>query len=383
MPQKEYLMIPGPTPVPPMVMNAMSQPMFGHRSPEFAEIHKNIIEKLKLVFQTQNDVFVLSSSGTGGMEAAVANIINPGEKVLVLVGGKFGERWSELSYNYGAQVIQQDFTWGEPVDINVVKKELANNPDIKAVFATFNETSTGVFNDIEKLGKAVSNTNALLILDGISGAGGIEIKTDEWNVDILVTGSQKAFMLPPGLAMISVSSKAWEKIKNKKSPCYYFDLLKTRKSMEKYNTAYTPAVSLFLGLNASLDLIIEEGVNNVFQRHIQLRNATRAAIDAMGLKLMTENYCASPVITSIYAPKNIGADDLRKVLKQQYNISFAGGQAQLKNKIFRIAHMGFADKMDVITAISGLEMALNNLNSPVELGSGLKAAQEVFLGRHK
>jgi aspartate aminotransferase-like enzyme len=383
MQDKEYLMIPGPTPVPPSVMNAMARPMFGHRSEEFAEMHKNIIGKLQKVFQTTNDIFVLTNSGTGSMETAVANTVSPGDKVLTLVGGKFGERWAELATAYKGEVIQEDFEWGTPVDLNRVEEVLKANPDIKVVFATFNETSTGVVNDIEGLGKIVANTPALLVVDGVSGAGGIEIKTDEWNVDILVTGSQKALMLPPGLGVISVSSKAWNKIENNSSPRYYFNLIKARKSMEKWNTAFTPAVSLFVGLNAALDIMLAEGMDNVYARHKLLRDATRAAVRALGLKLMTEDFCASPVITSVYAPEDIGSDDIRKVLKQEFGITFAGGQAKLKNKIFRIAHMGFADKMDVLLAVSGLEMALDKVGYPVELGKGVKAAQEVFLGRQK
>jgi aspartate aminotransferase-like enzyme len=383
MQDKEYLMIPGPTPVPPSVMNAMARPMFGHRSEEFAEMHKNIIGKLQKVFQTTNDIFVLTNSGTGSMETAVANTVSPGDKVLTLVGGKFGERWSELATAYKGEVIQEDFEWGTPVDLNKVEEVLKANPDIKVVFATFNETSTGVVNDIEGLGKIVAKTPALLVVDGVSGAGGIEIKTDEWNVDIQVTGSQKALMLPPGLGVISVSSKAWNKIENNSSPRHYFNLIKARKSMEKWNTAFTPAVSLFVGLNAALDIMLDEGMDNVYARHKLLRDATRAAVRALGLKLMTEDFCASPVITSVYAPEGVGSDDIRKVLKQEYGITFAGGQAKLKNKIFRIAHMGFADKMDVLLAISGLEMALDKVGYPVELGKGVKAAQEVFLGRYK
>jgi len=383
MQDKEYLMIPGPTPVPPAVMNAMSRPMFGHRSEEFAAMHKNIIGKLQKVFQTKNDIFVMTNSGTGSMETAVANTVSPGDKVLALVGGKFGERWAELANAYGAEVIQEDFEWGTPVDLKRVEEKLNANPDIKVVFATFNETSTGVLNDIEGLGKLVAETPALLVVDGVSGVGGIEIKTDEWNVDILVTGSQKALMLPPGLAIVSVGPKAWDKIENNSAPRYYFNLLKARKSMEKWNTAFTPAVSLFVGLDAALDMILAEGLDNVYARHKLLRDATRAAIRALGLQLMTDDSCASPVITSVYAPEGTGSDDIRKVLKQKYGITFAGGQAKLKNKIFRIAHMGFADKMDVLLAISGLEMALAEIGHPVELGTGVKAAQELFLGRQK
>ncbi|WP_027364353.1 pyridoxal-phosphate-dependent aminotransferase family protein [Desulfotruncus alcoholivorax] len=383
MQDKRYLMIPGPTPVPPKVVAAMTTPMFGHRTQEFQDLHKEIVTKLQKVFQTKNDIFVLTSSGTGGMETAVANTVSPGDKVLTLVGGKFGERWSELAKAYGAELIEENFEWGTPVNPQVVKDRLAANPDIKVVFATQNETSTGVTNDIESIGKIVAETPALLVVDGVSGVGGIEIKVDEWHVDILTTGSQKSLMLPPGLAVQSVSDKAWQVIENNKSPRYYFDLVKARKSLGKWNTAFTPAVSLFVGLNTSLDMMLDEGLDNVYARHKLLRDATRAAIKALGLKLLAVDSCASPVITSVCAPEGIGADDIRKVLTNEFGITFAGGQAQLKNKIFRVAHMGFAGKMDVLIAISGLEMALSRVGYPVELGSGVKAAQQVFLGVQK
>lgn len=379
MQDKNYLMIPGPTPVPPSVVAAMTAPMIGHRSEGFQELHKNIIGKVQKLFQTQNEIYVLTSSGTGGMEMAVANTVSPGDKVLTLVGGKFGERWTELAKKYGAQVIEENFEWGTCVDLQVVQEKLTANPDIKVVFATQNETSTGVVNDIESIGKIVAKTPALFVVDGVSGVGGIEIKVDEWQVDILTTGSQKSLMLPPGLAIQSVSAKAWGKIENNTSPRYYFDLLKARKQYAKWNTAYTPAVSLFVGLNTALDMMLDEGLDNVYDRHKLLRDATRAAIRALGLKLMTEDEYASPVITSVHAPEGIGADDIRKVLTKEYSITFAGGQAKLKNKIFRIAHMGFADKMNVIIAISGLEMALAKVGYPVELGAGVRAAQKVFL----
>ncbi|AGK99639.1 pyridoxal-phosphate-dependent aminotransferase family protein [Desulfoscipio gibsoniae] len=380
MQDKSYLMIPGPTPVPPTVVAAMTAPMIGHRSEDFQVLHKDIITKLQKIFQTQNEIYILTSSGTGGMESAVANTVSPGDKVLTLVGGKFGERWSELTKQYGAEVIEVNFEWGTCVDPQVVQEKLAANPDIKVVFATQNETSTGVTNDIESIGKIVAQTSALFVVDGVSGVGGIEIKVDEWHVDILTTGSQKSLMLPPGLAIQSISDKAWKVIEANKSPRYYFNLLKARKQYPKWNTAYTPAVSLFVGLNASLDMMLAEGLDNVYARHKLLREATRAAIRALGLKLMADESYASPVITSVYAPEGIGADDIRKVLNNEYNITFAGGQAKLKNKIFRIAHMGFADQMNVLIAISGLEMALQKVGYPVELGAGVRAAQQVFLG---
>lgn len=377
---KEYLMIPGPTPVPPAAVSAMSKPISGHRTEEFAALYRRVVAKLQKVFQTENEIFVLSSSGTGGMEAAVANTVSPGDKVLALVGGKFGERFRDLARIYGADVEEMSFEWGQPVDVQAVAEKLKTAPDIKVVFATQNETSTGVLNDIKSLGEIVAGHEAILVVDGISGVGGMEIKTDAWHVDMLVTGSQKALMLPPGLAVISVSSKAWEIIKNNnKSPRYYLDLQAAKKSFQKGFTPYTPAVSLFYGLDATLDMMLEEGLDNVYARHALLANAVRAAVKALGLKMLPPENYASNTVTAICSPEGISADDIRKVLKEEFNVVFAGGQGQLKGKIFRIAHMGFVDKMEVMIAISALEMALAKLGYSVELGKGVRAAQEILL----
>ncbi|MCL2338158.1 MAG: alanine--glyoxylate aminotransferase family protein, partial [Firmicutes bacterium] len=270
MKDKAYLMIPGPTPVPPAVTGAMTAPVIGHRSESFQVLYSGIIAKVQQLFQTKNEIYVLTSSGTGGMESAVANTVSPGDKVLTLVAGKFGERWTELCKGYGAEVIEENFPWGTAVDVQVVKNILAAHPDIKVVFATQNETSTAVVNDIEAIGKAVAATPALFVVDGVSGVGGIEIKVDQWQVDILTTGSQKSLMLPPGLALQSISAKAWPVIEENKSPRYYFDLRKARKQYAKWNTSFTPAVSLFIGLNAALDLMLAEGMDNVYARHKRL-----------------------------------------------------------------------------------------------------------------
>jgi len=381
MQDKKYLMIPGPTPVPPTVVAAMSQPLIGHRSDDFASLHEQVVEKLHQVFQTKNDIFILTNSGTGALEAAIANTVNPGDKVLALITGNFGERFANIAKAYGAQVEEVDFGWGNDVDLNVVADKLTSDPGIKVVLATQNETSTGVTNDIAGIGALVSKTPALLLVDGVSGIGAIEHKTDEWGVDILCTASQKALMLPPGLSMITVSDKAWKVVNENKSPRFYFSLPAAKKVYGKWNTAYTPAVSLFFGLNAALDMMLAEGMENVYARHALLARATRAAVRAMGLRLLAEDRCASNALTAVWSPDGIGADDIRKVLKKQYGITFAGGQGQLKGKIFRIAHMGFSDKMDIMIAVSALEMALAQVGYPVELGSGVKAAQEVFLGK--
>ncbi|ACV65004.1 aminotransferase class V [Desulfofarcimen acetoxidans DSM 771] len=382
MKDKQYLLIPGPTPVPPTVFAAMSRPMFGHRSDDFAKMHKGIVEKMQKVFQTKNEVFVLTSSGTGAMEAAVSNVIKPGDKVLTLNGGKFGERWTKMAAKYGAVVDEYKYRWGSAADLKVIEEKLNSEPDYVAVFATHNETSTAVTNDIAGMGALVAKHKALLIVDTVSSLGAIEFKTDEWNVDIAATGSQKALMLPPGLGAITVSEKAWKVVEENKTPKFYFDLNACKKNIAKWNTPYTPNVTLFVGLDAALDMIMEEGLENVYARHTLLANGVRAAAKALGLELLADEGCRSDAVTAVLSPEGISAEDIRKVLKNDYQITFAGGQDDLKGKIFRIAHMGFADKMDMIIAIGALEMALAKVGYPVQLGQGVKALQEVFLGRN-
>ncbi|MTI82056.1 MAG: alanine--glyoxylate aminotransferase family protein [Firmicutes bacterium] len=380
MKDKLYLMIPGPTPVPPTVMNAMSKPIIGHRSAEFADLIGRVTDKLKKVYQTENEVFVLASSGTGGMEAATANVVNPGDKVLTLNTGKFGERFGEIAAKYGAEVDEVKFQWGYDIDLTVVEEKLKANPDIKAVFATHNETSTGVENDIKGLGELVDQHQAVLIVDAVSSMGGMDVRTDEWKVDIMVSGSQKALMLPPGLAFVSVSPKAWKVIEQNNSPKFYFDLLKAKKSLGKNNTPYTSAVSLYNGLEASLDMILEEGLDNVIKRHKLLAKATRAAVMGLGLELLPAQEYASDTVTAIQCPMAVDVNNLRKTLLEKYNVMVAGGQAELKGKIFRIAHMGYATKTDVLLTIGALEMALNKCGYKADLGAGVREAQLVFLG---
>lgn len=381
MQDKQYLMMPGPTPVPPTVFAAMSKPVMGHRSDEFAQMHKRIVEKLQRVFQTQNDIYVITNSGTGALETAIANTVSAGDKVLSLITGNFGERFAKIARAYGADLIEVNFGYGNAVDLSVVEEKLRQNPDVKVVLATQNETSTGVCNDIKGIGALVAKTPALFLVDGVSGVGAIEIKVDEWGVDMLCTASQKAFMLPPGLAMVSVSNKAWPVVNSNQAPRFYFSIPAFKKVLDKWNTAYTPSVTLFYGLEAALDMMEAEGLDNVYARHALLARATRAAVKALGLRLLAEERFASNALTAIWGPEGIAADDLRKIIKNKYGVTFAGGQGEVKGKILRIAHMGFADKMDVIIAVSALEMALAEAGYPVELGAGIAAAQEIFLGR--
>ncbi|GAV22105.1 pyridoxal-phosphate-dependent aminotransferase family protein [Carboxydothermus pertinax] len=378
--QKKYLMIPGPTPIPPEVTLAMSRPMIGHRSGDFAKLHERVVAKLKQVFKTQNDIYILTNSGTGGMEMAVANIVNPGDEVLALSTGNFGERFAKIAKEYGAKVDLVDFGWGSAVDLKVVEEKLRQNPNYKAVLATHNETSTGVKNDIAGIAALTKNHRAVLIVDAVSSLGGMEFDTDGWGVDVVVTGSQKALMLPPGLAFISFSQKALEAAQDNKNPKFYFSLPAAKKALAEWNTAYTPAVSLFFGLEAALDLILEEGLDKVIKRHKLLARACREGVKALGLKLFPAEENASDTVTAVAGDNRYDPEQLRKVLRTKYGVTFAGGQKDLKGKIFRIGHMGYVDKLDIITALGALEMALLEIGYPVELGAGVKKAMEVITG---
>ncbi len=376
---KNYLYTPGPTPVPPQVVAAMGRPMMGHRSEEFAKLHGEIVEKAKLVFQTANDLFVLTTSGTGGMETAIANTVAPGDRVLALVTGNFGERFAKIASAYGGVVTKIETPWGTTFDMDQVIQVFEKEGPFKVVLATHNETSTGVTNDIAALGNYLANTEALLLVDAVSSMGAMDIRTDEWHVDIIVTGSQKALMLPPGLALVSVSPKAWPVIEANHGVRFYFSLLEARKSFEKKNTPWTPAVSLFYGLDAALDMILTEGLTNVFQRHARMTKAARAGARALGLKLLADNSVASHTVTAILPGTEVGASDLSKILQKELGVTFAGGQGQLKGKLLRIGHMGYCSELDVITAMAALEMALHKAGVAVGLGIGVKAAEEALL----
>lgn len=380
MDNKLRLLIPGPTPVPPRVTEAMARPMVGHRSKGFADLTAQLTGKLQQIIQTRDPVFILTSSGTGGLEAAVANTVNPGDKVLALVAGKFGERFRDMAAIYGAEVIELAFEWGRPVEVDAVREQLEAHPDIKVVLSTLNETSTAVVHDIQALGALTRNHRAILCVDAVSGLGGVEIKTDEWGADMVITATQKALMVPPGLALISVSDKAWAVVDECTSPRYYFSLPRARKAYAKWNTAYTPGVSLFFGLDAAADMILEEGLENVFARHRLLAKATREGVKALGLELLMPEECASPVVTAVLSPAGVAVDELRNLLLDKYGVLFAGGQDELKGRVFRIAHMGYADRLDVIGALAALELALSELGHEMAPGAGVAAAQKVFLG---
>jgi aspartate aminotransferase-like enzyme len=378
--QDKLLMIPGPSVVPSRVLRALSEPPIGHRTAEFRALLEEVTRGLKEVFRTQNDVFVLSSSGTGAMEAAVANTVNPGDRVLVVVIGHFGERWVKLVSAYGAQVERLDFEWGQAADPDVLRSRLRqpDADDIRTVLLTQNETSTGVCNDVEALAAVVREHGALLIVDAISGLLGIELRTDEWGVDIVVGGSQKAFMLPPGLAFISVSDRAWEAVARCRQPRFYFDLPAARKALEDWQTPYTPAVNLFVGLREALRMAFEEGLDNIHARHRRLGRATRAAVQALGLQLLADPQRASDVVTAVRVPEGVDGSLLSRTMSQDYDITITGGQGALKGRIFRIGHVGHVFERDVLATLAALELALHKVGFPTQLGVGVAAAQKEF-----
>ena len=351
--KKNYLLTPGPTPLPPEICEALSRPVIHHRTPQFQLVLKEVSEGLKNVFQTKNDVFILTSSGTGAMEAAVVNLLSWGDKALVVQGGKFGERWTELCEAYGIKPIVIDVEWGKALDPAVLKEYLDKEPAIKAVFATHCETSTGVTFDIKGFGQALKDTEAALVVDAISGLGAIDLQMDAWNVDVVVSGSQKGFMLPPGLGFIAVSKKAWKLVEESQCPKYYFDLKAAKKAHDKTDTPFTPAIGLVIALNEALKMMKTEGLDNIFARHKKLADATRAAMLALGLELFSPSD-ASDGVTAVKVPGGIDGEKLVKVMRDEYGVTIAGGQGEMKGKLFRIAHMGYMSEFDIIICISCL-----------------------------
>lgn len=376
--KKNYLLTPGPTPLPPQVLEAMAKPIIHHRTPQFQAVLKEATEGLKYVFQTSGDVFILTSSGTGAMEAAVVNLLSAGDTALTVQGGKFGERWTELCKAYGITAETIDVEWGKAVPPDEIAKRLKANPKIKAVFTTLCETSTGVTNDIEAVAKVVKDSPAVLVVDAISGLGAVDIKTDAWGVDVCVSGSQKGLMLPPGLAFISVSQKAWGLIGTSKSPKYYFSLAAAKKAWNQTDTPFTPGISLVIALNQALKDIRQEGLENIFARHTKMANATRAAVKALGLELFAPG-AASDAVTAVKVPAGIDGEKMVKTMRDTYGVTIAGGQSELKGKVFRFAHMGFMEEFDIIIGIACLEKVLAQMGYKFSLGAGVAAAQKVFL----
>ncbi len=373
--KKYYLIAPGPTPVPHDVLIEGAKETIHHRTPQFLEIMKEAMEGAKYLFQTQGDVFAFVSSGTGAMEAAVANLLSPGDKAIVVVAGKFGERWMEILKAFGANVVDISLEWGEAVSPERIKEELEKHPDAKAVFTTHSETSTGTVIDLEGIAKVVKDSNAVLVTDAVSSLLAEPLKMDEWGVDVVVSGSQKGVMLPPGLGFIAIrGEKAWKLIENSKSPRYYFNLLEYRKKFP--DNPYTPAVNHMYMLNKAVELIKEEGIEKVWERHALLGEATRRGAKALGLELFSKR--PGNVVTAIKVPEGVDGNKITKIMRDKYGVTIAGGQAHLKGKIIRVAHLGYMGPFDTITAFSALELTLKELGYKFELGASLKAIQEYF-----
>ena len=374
---KQYLLSPGPTPIPNEVALAMSETMIHHRTPQFNKVFEEARQGLKTLFGTNGDVLILASSGTGAMEAAVANLFSPGDKVLVINGGKFGERWLNIANAFGLDPVEVKVEWGQAVNVGVVEKQLKLHPDIQSVMIQASETSTTVLHPVREIAKLTKN-GPLFLVDGVTAVGVLPVPLDEWGIDALVTGSQKALMLPPGLGFIALSERAWQKTKKAKLPRFYFDLNLERKNQAKGSGAFTPAVSLIFGLRASLNMMAREGFDRVYARHARMARATRAAATAMGLKLLAPD-SPSPAATGIFLPQGLDADKVLDYLRDQMGVILAEGQDQLKGKAIRIAHVGYMGAFDVITAIAALEMALRKFGAEIPFGRGVAAAQEVLM----
>ena len=374
--KKSYLFTPGPTPIPSDALLAMAQPIDYHRSEDAVALIKDVLEKLKHVFQTENDVLFLTSSGTGAMEGAVANLLCRDDKVIVIRSGKFGERWSEICEAYGVKVIPIDVASGDSVAPETVKSKLTDHPNVKAVFATLCETSTGALHDIEALARLTQSGPTLLVVDAVSALGADDLQMDNWGVDVVVSCSQKGLMTPPGLAFAALNRRAWEAAEQSNLPKYYFDFRKAHQRGLEGSVPYTPAITLLTALQCALNHICVEGIRNTIVRHKRLALATRSAIKAMGLPL----FATSPanVLTSIRLPEEIDGKTFIKLMREKHGITYAGGQGDLSGKILRIAHLGWMNENDVIVAISAFERGLAEIGYDISLGAGVAAAQEVF-----
>jgi aspartate aminotransferase-like enzyme len=361
--EKRYLFTPGPTPVPPQVLAALAEPVLHHRGPDFKLVYSECLERLKTVFRTEREVLVYTSSGTGLMESAVANLVSPGDRVLVVSAGYFGERWTHIARAYGAEVDELRYEWGgapAPADLE------GRLDGVSIVFLTQSETSTGVVADLQALAAAAKEAGALVVVDAISSLGAVPLETDAWGLDVVVSGSQKALMTPPGLALVAVSEEAWAR--RGTSPRFYFDWERTRAAQAAFDAAFTPATSLVVALNVALGLLLDGGLEAAFERHVRLGRACRAGIKAMGLELFSPDDDSAAVVTAVRAPEGIDSGDLVLALRDRFGMTLAPGQGQLKGKIFRIGHIGWFDVFDIATALAGIELALAEAGADIERG---------------
>jgi aspartate aminotransferase-like enzyme len=369
---KRYLFAPGPTPVPPQVLAAMAEPIVHHRSPAFLPVYESCLTRLREVCRTERDVLLLTASGTGAFESAVANLVSPGDPHLVVSAGNFGERWASMVGVYGAEVDHLRYEWGETPDPEDVRSRLRERP-AKAVWVVQSETSTGVMADVEALARVAKEAGALIVVDAVSSLGAVPCETDAWGLDVVVSGSQKALMTPPGLGLCAVSESAYAA--SGSSPRFYFDWERTRKAQSKLDAPFTPPVSLVAGLDVALGLLLEEGLDASFERHIRLGRACRAGAKAMGLELFSPDEDRSAVVTAISSPH---AKEVVAGLRERFGMTIAGGQGPLKGKIFRLAHIGFFDVFDITTQLAAVELVLSELGADIERGVAVTAALDAY-----
>jgi aspartate aminotransferase-like enzyme len=376
--EKRYLFTPGPTPVPPEVLEAMSRPIIHHRSSDFRAIFERTLERLQEVYRTSGDVLVYTASGTGGMESAISNLTRPGDRILVVSAGHFGERWIDMCRNFGCEVDVVSYDWGDSPQSDDLATRLDELGGAKVVFLTHSETSTGVVADVQGLAAAAKEAGSLVVVDAVSSLGAVPLETDAWGLDAVVSGSQKALMTPPGLATVSVSADAWAAVEDGAASRYYFDWGQTRERQAKFDPAFTPAVSTLVGLDVALGLLLEEGLEATFERHARLGRACRAGVKAMGLELFSPDDDTSAVVTAINAPDGIDSSELVQTLRDRQGIVLAPGQGPLKGKVFRIGHIGYYDVFDITTALAGVELVLAELGADIERGVAITAALEAF-----
>jgi serine---pyruvate transaminase len=377
---KRYLFTPGPTPVPPEVLAALATPVVHHRSSDFRPVYRECLERLKLLCRTSSDVLLFTASGTGAMESAVANLAAPGSRVVVVSAGAFGERWIEIAERYGCDVSALRYEWGEVPRPDDLAARLAELGDVRAVLLTHSETSTGVVSDLRAHAEAIRPSGAHVVVDAVSSLGAVPLEMDEWGIDVVCSGSQKALMTPPGLAVAAVSDAVWEPAGRSSLPRYYFDWERTRKAQEILDAPFTPAVSLVLGLNVALGMLLDEGLDAVFDRHARLGRACREGAKAMGLELFSPDDDSSAVVTAIKTPPAIDAAELVGLLRERYGVQLAKGHGPLAGTVFRIGHIGYYDVFDVATALAAVELGLAELGAEVERGVGVASALAAFHG---
>lgn len=378
MAEKRYLMTPGPTPVPPEVLVALAEPVIHHRARDFKEIYERCLERLREIYRTEHDVLLFTASGTGAFEAAVANLTSPGDRVVVLSAGNFGERWAAVTSAYGADVVHVRLAWGETPDPDDLRSALNDAGDVGVVYLVHSETSTGVVADVQSLAAVAKDAGALVVVDAVSSLGAVPLETDAWGIDVVVSGSQKALMCPPGLAFDSVSAAALARAARATSPRYVLDWERTRKAQAKLDAPFTPAVSLVKALDVALGMLLEEGLESAFERHARLGRAAREGVKAMGLELFSPDDDRSAVVTAVRAPDGVDGGDVVSSLRDRFGITIAGGQGELKGKIFRIGHIGWFDIFDITTALAALELVLADAGAEVERGVAVTRALEAY-----